>query len=849
MDASNKQPTVAEKFAAVWEKKNAKAARAGGVSLMALSLAACGSSSNDGDATATDATTAVTPATPDVDPVNSVVLTDGLDVAVAPENDNFFGGEGTLTSGDRISTTGYVELDLSDVDIDGQTIEASNVIIDASGGVTIEASDWTVAKVTVEDSTGDVTIEDLQDATTLLYADDVVDEDGTITYNFDAQAVDSSTDNVSLTVSEVTAAVAVTGGTIETLTVNIADVSTDAESTLADLTATGNTTLVITGGTATYDFAITGDLDTTVTTVNASDAASDLTLNMTEAARAEASVTLGTGSDQLNFGDTLDEDTIVGGAGTDEVDADFTNPGTRMPTMSEVEALDLTFDDSATMDMRNVDDVETIHVRSSDARIAIERMDNTVATINVYGVQADNHDFDYATGQDGVLAMNWDNSDVNDASIGDLTYDEMAELTLTFTGDENVTGDDIFVDVADTTNVTIANTNDGDVVFDDIELTDAVTDLTYTISDSGNLTIDDMAEGDSLENLTATVSYGDLDVGLIADTVAAANMDEWASTADNDGNITYGVADFTGATLSFISASASDDSVITYAAITAQDVDLVDVSVEEDAEVDMAGVVTADEVTEIDVDGEGTFRLDGANAITTIDEIDVSGMGDNATSVIVVDATTSDLEYNSGEGDHTITLARGDNDVNLVSGDGADSIITNATLFGTVTVSNLQTTDDIDISEGGIAANDYVAGADAIIEMDLDAGAVSTDAVVIASLAGATDLDNVADGTNILHIGTNFASNAAMVDELEAGGDFALTAGDAFDVDVNLFLVLYDDGTDSYLSVVEANNIADLADGDTFGVGSLTGNTVITFEGIADSTDITAAMLGTTFLA
>ena len=44
MDASSKQETLAEKFAAVWEKKNAKAARVGGVSLMALSLAACGSS-------------------------------------------------------------------------------------------------------------------------------------------------------------------------------------------------------------------------------------------------------------------------------------------------------------------------------------------------------------------------------------------------------------------------------------------------------------------------------------------------------------------------------------------------------------------------------------------------------------------------------------------------------------------------------------------------------------------------------------------------------------------------------------------------------------------------------------
>ena len=65
MDASSKQPTLAEKFAAVWEKKNAKTARAGGVSLMALSLATCGSSSDD--STATDAsadTTATTPVAP-----------------------------------------------------------------------------------------------------------------------------------------------------------------------------------------------------------------------------------------------------------------------------------------------------------------------------------------------------------------------------------------------------------------------------------------------------------------------------------------------------------------------------------------------------------------------------------------------------------------------------------------------------------------------------------------------------------------------------------------------------------------------------------------------------------------
>ena len=42
MDASDKQSKLVNKLVTAWEKKNSKAARAGGVSLMALSLAACG---------------------------------------------------------------------------------------------------------------------------------------------------------------------------------------------------------------------------------------------------------------------------------------------------------------------------------------------------------------------------------------------------------------------------------------------------------------------------------------------------------------------------------------------------------------------------------------------------------------------------------------------------------------------------------------------------------------------------------------------------------------------------------------------------------------------------------------
>jgi hypothetical protein len=48
VDASDKQGALVKKLVAAWEKKNSKTARAGGVSLMALSLAACGSSDDDG---------------------------------------------------------------------------------------------------------------------------------------------------------------------------------------------------------------------------------------------------------------------------------------------------------------------------------------------------------------------------------------------------------------------------------------------------------------------------------------------------------------------------------------------------------------------------------------------------------------------------------------------------------------------------------------------------------------------------------------------------------------------------------------------------------------------------------
>jgi len=131
MDASNKQPTLAEKFAAVWEKKNAKAARAGGVSLMALSLAACGSSDDTETAAVVveDTTTTVTTVTP-----VALTLTTATDT---------ISGADLTSAGDTITAT-------------STTMAATDAIVDTLAGdgdtmnITLTANNTTATIANIE---------------------------------------------------------------------------------------------------------------------------------------------------------------------------------------------------------------------------------------------------------------------------------------------------------------------------------------------------------------------------------------------------------------------------------------------------------------------------------------------------------------------------------------------------------------------------------------------------------------------------------------------------------------------------------------------------------------------------
>ena len=89
-DSSAAELNATSKLVKAWESKNAKnAAKAGGISMMALSLAACGGSSTTTTAT-TATTTTTTTTTTTVDAAQALSLTAGFDTLTGGSGDDSF---------------------------------------------------------------------------------------------------------------------------------------------------------------------------------------------------------------------------------------------------------------------------------------------------------------------------------------------------------------------------------------------------------------------------------------------------------------------------------------------------------------------------------------------------------------------------------------------------------------------------------------------------------------------------------------------------------------------------------------------------------------------------------------
>ena len=351
-DSSAAELNATSKLVKAWESKNAKnAARAGGVSLMALSLAACGGSSTPvADAPAAEVPVVDTPAV-DAAVVKALQIssTTGVydDAKGGSGDDTFIAGAGSLETGDAVDgglgTDTLTATYTADASVIASISNVETVNIRAYGSdvdVTVDMDSISGATAVYADRMDNVaaanqastTFNNMTIGTTagINGGAAAASSAGDVTFAF--KAATGSADAVTLDlksalVNDVTIA------SIETVNINSGGTGANL---LADLVVANAATIVVTGD---QNLTITNEVDmadTTVATAGAIDGtvnASALTgaLSFTPNASDNMSITGGSGDDTFAMTSGLDKyDLLDGGTGDDTVSVTAVADGTTL---------------------------------------------------------------------------------------------------------------------------------------------------------------------------------------------------------------------------------------------------------------------------------------------------------------------------------------------------------------------------------------------------------------------------------------------------------------------------------------------------------------------------------------
>jgi len=276
-DSSAAELNATSKLVKAWESKNAKnAAKAGGISMMALSLAACGGSSTT-TTTATDTTTTTDTTTVVVTPTgDAMTLTSGTDTVTASSG-SLNGSAASVRfkdgSNETVSATNST-MQTTDNLIDGDTTDSDVLNVTISGAMNaITATNIETVNVTTAVGSSQAAVftnfSGLKDVNVSGAHDLTVDDAGSANVNFSAYTQDVTINNDSLGGTADVQNITVSGGTWG---------STDATQTNITLTADGTTgvleTLNITSaGSAANVFGLVAGSGATLKTVAVSGAA------------------------------------------------------------------------------------------------------------------------------------------------------------------------------------------------------------------------------------------------------------------------------------------------------------------------------------------------------------------------------------------------------------------------------------------------------------------------------------------------------------------------------------------------------------------------------------------------
>jgi hypothetical protein len=405
MNASSKQPTLAAKFASVWEKKNAKAARAGGVSLMALSLAACGSddtTTTTSTATTTTSTaTTTTTATTTVTAVSEALKVTNDTVTGTTADDSVSGvridGVQTLNSGDSIAlgagTGDAMVANLNAGTVSPTMTGVESMTFTALGAATVDFVNTTgVTSITNNNSSAALTVDNVAAIAPVTISNTAQNT----TVVFKTAAASGASDTLTLNVQDVSAGVITIGseadanGSFESVVIDATGTNVtgniDFGATATTLTVTGTgsldmnaaaempalTTLVSTGLTGGLDIALANRAAATTTkdlSVTTGAGADDVNIRAIVDANVDnITVDLGAGDDRLVLDANTDTgNSIAGGAGTDILALDIAMTSTVATYASGFETLEFIMGGDLTQDMDLVDGMNTVNVNTSGA--------------------------------------------------------------------------------------------------------------------------------------------------------------------------------------------------------------------------------------------------------------------------------------------------------------------------------------------------------------------------------------------------------------------------------------------------------------------------------------------------
>jgi hypothetical protein len=707
------------KLVKAWESKNARnAARAGGISMMALSLAACGGSSTTTTTTSTGTTTTTTSpeyltsadnvitGTAGADTVNAVYKNSGsADTGTLNLSDSINGGDGS----DTVNITAYDEITaaLAPVLNSFETVTITNALsgIGAHAGVSTWAADATNIQIKGAQAT------ELND---LAYA--------TQTVTMNATSGDIVLDGVG---TEATVNVAgSTGGELSVETATSATLNVTADSTIDDITSGGHdaATLTITGSGA---LTLSAVADASVTTINAADNTGGVSISGLDFANI-VSVT-GTAANDT-FGTTTSivaTDVIAGGDGDDT-----------LVISSNITAATL------------VTGIETVEMDTASLTYEMEVDGATAIVVAAPGADsagATDDDIDI-TGYDGSASIT-----ISDKNIVDDTEAETINLDVA-----------VAADYTSATTISIVTTQDGgtssqafiveDIDIDDETGGDSIEEFTINVSGTRAVTIEniDLAEHSTTATLNVNSSVAlvveDIDVNTItaaddlghtfnfAGSTGAITLDIKNDDYDSDDVITGGSGADT-LVIATLGNYTIDPTITGFETLTIED------SAHDSATVDLSN---ASGVTTITLDAVSTKDITITNiasgtAVTVTAEGDETASINAAAAGASVSVTYEDVdEYDGGD-----TLAFGAN-VSTVSvavdEDDTDVDEIDMTFAGNITlnITGDDSTDDVLalVLDQAATTTSVAINSTAVISYDASSDALDDDITV--TFAGST---------------------------------------------------------------------------------------------------------------